>query len=66
MTVTIDPVEFARLMALPAADRHTLLEFLGSTFAGHVGTAELFRQAVCAAPRSPAAASDHGHRAEVH
>jgi hypothetical protein len=53
-------------MALPAADRHTLLEFLGSTFAGHVGTAELFRQAVCAAPRSPAAASDHGHRAEVH
>jgi hypothetical protein len=46
MTVTIDPAEFARLMSLPATDRHDLLEFLGSTLAGRIGTAETLRRAV--------------------
>jgi hypothetical protein len=59
MTVTIDPVEFTRLMTLPATDRHTLLEFLGSTISAHVGTAELFRQARNARPRVVAARTDN-------
>ena len=33
MTLTIDPAEFTRLMALPARDRLDLLEFLGSSLA---------------------------------
>ena len=66
MSVTIDPVEFTRLMTLPATDRHTLLEFIGSTFAGHVGTAELIRQAPCIAPRPAAVRTDLPHRTAAH
>jgi hypothetical protein len=66
MTVTIDPVEFARLMTLPAADRHTLLEFLGSTFAGHVGTAELFREATCSDTKPVAGPAEPARRSGAH
>jgi hypothetical protein len=71
MTATIDPADFTRLMALPATDRHDLLEFLGSTLAGRVGTAEVLRRATMTAagigspqhdlPQHPA-----GRRAEAH
>ena len=31
MKITIEPTDFARMMALPLRERHDLLEFLGST-----------------------------------
>jgi hypothetical protein len=52
MTVTIDPSEFTRLMSLPAADRHDLLELLGSTLVGRIASVEPLRR-IAAAQGAP-------------
>jgi hypothetical protein len=52
MTVTIDLSEFTRLMSLPAADRHDLLELLGSTLVGRITSVEPLRR-IAAAQGTP-------------
>jgi hypothetical protein len=42
--VSINPKDFARLMALPRSDRMDLLEFIGSTPLGRGETGKLVRR----------------------
>lgn len=66
MTVTIDPSDFTRLMALPAHDRHDLLEFLGSTLSGGLGDAGLFLAAAGGQVLASAMRPDQPRRPEAH
>lgn len=57
--LTINPVDFARLMALPQTDRRDVLEFLGSTplSAGEAATlvrrlAAQSSETTCATPKA--------------
>lgn len=66
MTLTIDPAEFARLMALPARDRLDLLEFLGSSLAMGQGPVCGSWRSVLATARPELARTDERTPREAH